>query len=108
MAQLSNVDFVTIMTASISLVITTTWNTLIHDIIQVYFPQNSKKTITAHILYAIILSFSFGILLYYLKNHRKELLSKFNDFIRDVKNFKFKIKVPDQKIPILPEIPEIF
>jgi Na+/H+-dicarboxylate symporter len=108
MSQLSNVDFISIIVASISLVITTTWNTLVHDIIQVYFPQSSKKTITAQILYAIIISFSFGILLYYLKNHRKELLLRFNNFVSDIKHFKFKIKIPDQKIPIIPEIPEIF
>lgn len=108
MSQLSNVDFVTIMTAAISLVITTTWNSLIHDIIEQYFPSSTQKTLTAQILYAIILSFSFGILLYYLKNYRKQLLSKFNSFIHDLKNFKFKIKVSDQKIPIVPEIPQIF
>src|SRR6476620_98474 len=108
MSQLSNVDFISIIVASISLVITTTWNTLINDIIEVYFPQSSKKTITAQILYAIILSFSFGTLLYYLKNHRKELLSKFNNFANNLKHFKFKIKVPEQKIPIIPEIPQIF
>lgn len=104
MSQISNGDFISIMVACISLVITTSWNTLIHDIIEVYFPSSSKKTITAQILYAVILSFSFGTLLYYLKNYRKQLLHKVRELIYDIKNFKFKIKIPEQKIHILPEI----
>lgn len=77
--QLQSFDVVAIIAASLTLITTSAWNSLLQNIINKNFPDKDQS-ITAQTLYTIILTFCVGILIYYLTNYRdsiKNLISSF-------------------------------
>lgn len=91
--SISNFDILTIATASITLVVTSTWNSLFIDLINNYFPRDeNNKAITAEILYATILTFTLGMVVYLIKTYGHTINEKFTEFFSKIP-LKIKVKI---------------
>ena len=75
MNDIKPLDILVIVSASLTLITTTAWNSLLQDTINYTFPDKNKS-ITVETLYTITLTFCVSILLYYLINYGKQLTSK--------------------------------
>lgn len=91
--QITQFDIITISSAAIILLVTNTWNTLIKDIINRYFPQDNNKAITAQILYTLTLTFVLGIIVYLLQKYGTDFNTQLQKFINSF-SYKLLIKIP--------------
>jgi hypothetical protein len=86
-AALQNFDIGTIIIATLTLITTSSWNTLIQNTLKYYFP-NSDQNLTAQTLYTIILTFSASILVYYILNYSHYIKDLFLTLSEKVKTIK--------------------
>lgn len=79
--QLSKFDIIAIITASISLVVVQSWNTVIKDALNYYIPDK-HQSITAEVLYTLILTFFLAVVVYYMQNYSKPIQNIFNKIFK--------------------------
>lgn len=84
--NLSRFDVIAIVIASLTLIVTQSWNTLIKDTIDYYVPDQNKS-ITAKALYTVSMTFVVGVFVYYITNYSgylkkvsERILDKLNTF----------------------------
>lgn len=91
--SISNFDILTITTASITLVVTSTWNSLFKDLINSYFPKDENdKAITGEVLYAFTLTFVLGMVVYLIKTYGMNVKEKITEFFSRIPT-KIKVKI---------------
>jgi uncharacterized membrane protein len=93
MKEISQIDIITLVIASITLVITNSWNNLFKEIIDRFYPNNQSNAITAQILYTIIITVYLVTVVYLLKKYGSSLVTKIEEALSNL-SLKFKIKVP--------------
>lgn len=72
--QLSNFDLFAIITASATLIVIQSWNSLIKEALDYYIPDQNKS-ITAKLLYTMSITFILAVFVYYTTYYGKSIKS---------------------------------